>query len=448
MNQLEEIPRWKQQKALGMSTLAFATCFAVWTIFSIIGVRLQDELGLNDTQFGLLVGTPILTGSISRIFLGIWTDQYGGRVIFPVVMIFAAVATYLLSNVNSYGVMLVAALGVGLAGGAFAVGVAYVSKWYPKSQQGTALGIFGVGNIGTAVTTFVAPFVLVAFGWQVVAQSWAAVLAVMAVIFWLTAEDDPELKARRLRGEKPKGLAHQLKPLQKIQVWRFSIYYFFAFGGMVALGLWLPRYLIDVYGLDIQTAGMLTVFYVIPASLFRALGGYLSDTYGARAVLYLTFGASIVCTFILSYPDTDYVIHGIEGPITFSTGTGLVPFITIIWVLGFSMGLSMAAVFKHIPVYYADHVGAVGGAVGMVGGLGGFVLPIAFGAMNDLTGIWTSCFMLLFGVVAVSLLWMHVAIRRMEQAALPERMPELPELRQMAVTPTRPRNIDGTESDA
>jgi len=434
MNQPEEIPRSKQKKALGMSTLAFATCFAVWTIFSIIGVRLQDELGLNDTQFGLLLGTPILTGSISRIFLGIWTDQYGGRIVCSLVMISAAVATYLLSLANSYAILLVAALGVGLAGGSFAVGVAYVSKWYPKSVQGTALGIFGVGNVGTAVTTFLAPFVLIAFGWQAVAQIWAAVLAAMAVIFWFTVEDEPELKARKLRGDKPKGLIYQLEPLKKIQVWRFSIYYFFAFGGMVALGLWLPRYFIDVYGLDIQTAGMLTVLYVIPASLFRAYGGHLSDKYGARAVLYMTFGASIVCTFILSYPNTDYVVHGIEGPIAFSIGTNLVAFVTIIWVLGFAMGLSMAAVFKHIPVYYADHVGAVGGAVGMVGGLGGFFLPIAFGAMNDLTGIWTSCFMLLFGIVTVSLLWMHLAIRRMEQAALPARMPELPQLPKIGET--------------
>ena len=147
MNQLEGIPRSKQNKALGMSTLAFAVCFAVWTIFSIIGLRLRDELGLNDTQFGLMVGTPILTGSISRIFLGIWTDQYGGRIVFFLVMIFAALATYLLTFADTYAMVLLAGLGVGLAGGSFAVGVAYVSKWYPKSRQGTALGIFGVGNV-------------------------------------------------------------------------------------------------------------------------------------------------------------------------------------------------------------------------------------------------------------------------------------------------------------
>ena len=198
------------------------------------------------------------------------------------------------------------------------------------------------------------------------------------------------------------------------RVWRFALYYFFVFGAFVALALWLPRYLIGVYGLDIKTAGMLAAAYSVPASLFRAYGGHLSDKFGARKVMYITFGVSLVCLFMLAYPNTDYVIHGIRGDITFSTSMGLAPFVVAVFVLGFFMSLGKAAVYKHIPVYYPEHVGSVGGLVGMIGGLGGFVLPIAFGAMNDLTGVWTSCFMLLFLIVAVSLLWMHFAVRNME----------------------------------
>ncbi|MDP6149644.1 MAG: MFS transporter, partial [Gammaproteobacteria bacterium] len=244
-----------------MSTLAFTSCFAVWTIFSIIGVQLKDDLGLNETQFGLLVATPILTGSLSRIFLGIWADQYGGRIVYVAVMITAAFATLLLSFVDTYLLMLLAALSIGLAGGTFAVGVAYVSKWYPKEKQGTALGIFGVGNVGAAVTSFVAPFVLVAFGWETVAQVWAAALIVTAGAFWFLTEDDPEFRARKECGEKSKGIMEQLKPLRHVQVWRFSLYYFFVFGAFVSLALWLPRYFIGVYGLDIKTAGILTSFF-------------------------------------------------------------------------------------------------------------------------------------------------------------------------------------------
>ncbi|MCT8973621.1 MFS transporter [Microbaculum sp. A6E488] len=414
-----------------MSTFAFAVCFAVWTIFSIIGVRIKADLGLNDSQFGLLVATPILTGSLSRIFLGIWTDQYGGRRVFTLVMLASAVAAWLLSTVSTYPMFLVAALGVGLAGGSFAVGVAYISRWYPRELQGTALGIFGVGNVGAAVTNFAAPFVLVAVGWERTAQVYAIVLVITAIIFYLTTKEDPVIVQRRKTGQKPRSTLLELAPLRNLQVWRFALYYFFVFGAFVALALWLPRYLIGVYGLDIKTAGMLAAAYSVPASLFRAYGGHLSDKFGARAVMYWTFGVSLLLTFMLSYPNTDYVIHGINGPITFSTSMGLVPFVVAIFVLGFFMSLGKAAVYKHIPVYYPDHVGAVGGLVGMIGGLGGFVLPIAFGVMNDVTGVWTSSFMLLFAIVGVSLLWMHFAIRRMERGALETELGALPEFPEM-----------------
>jgi NNP family nitrate/nitrite transporter-like MFS transporter len=420
--------------ALGMSTLAFTVCFAVWTIFSIIGIQIKKDLGLTDTQFGLLVGTPILTGSLIRLILGIWADQYGGRVVYVGVMIAAAVATWLLTFAYDYTTFLLAALGVGIAGGSFAVGIAYVSRWYDAGKQGTALGIFGAGNVGAAVTKFVAPFVMVAYGWKAVADVWAIALVVIAVVFWFTTKDDPQVAARRKSGAKPEPISAMLQPLRNIQVWRFALYYFFVFGGFVALALWLPRYLIGVYGLDITTAGMIGAAYSVPASLFRVYGGILSDKFGARRVMYWTFGVSVAACFVMSYPPTQYVVKGITGPISFTLEMGLVPFTVVAFVLGFFMSLGKAAVYKHIPVYYPKHVGAVGGVVGLVGGLGGFVLPIAFGALNDLTGIWTSCFMLMFLVAAVSLVWMHVSIRIMERNVAGEalaRLPELPEMQEI-----------------
>jgi NNP family nitrate/nitrite transporter-like MFS transporter len=185
----------------------------------------------------------------------------------------------------------------------------------------------------------------------------------------------------------------------------------------VALALWLPRYLIGVYGFDITTAGMIGAAYSIPASIFRAYGGVLSDRLGARAVLYWTFVVSAVCCAVLALPTTDYTVRGINGPIAFHFEIGWLAFIAIAFVLGFFMAIGKAAVYKHIPVYYPDSVGAVGGLVGMIGGLGGFILPIAFGALNDLTGVWSSCFMLLFVLVAGSFAWMHLAIRRMNRQA-------------------------------
>lgn len=420
MHDLDGITSGQQTKSLAVSTIAFTVCFAVWTIFSIIGIKIKQNLGLSDSQFGLLVATPILTGSLSRIFLGIWTDQFGGRVVFFCLMLTTSIAVWLLSTVSTYEMYLAAALGVGLAGGSFAVGIAYVSRWYESSKQGTALGIFGMGNVGAAITNFGAPFLLIAYGWENVAKIYAVILFVMAIIFWFTTEEDPVTKARKERGEKVRPALMQMEPLKHARVWRFATYYFFVFGGYVALALWLPRYYMGVYGLEIQTAGMLAAAYALPGSVFRALGGWLSDKIGARKVMYLTFIGCLSCLFFLSYPATEYLVHGIEGPIKFSIAIGLVPFVIITILLGFFMSLGKAAVYKHIPVYYPDHVGSVGGLVGLIGGLGGFILPISFGLMNDVIGVWTSCFMLMFAIVAISLVWMHIAIIISDKRLHPE----------------------------
>ena len=434
MLQGSQVPKADQNRALALSTIAFTACFAVWTIFSIIGVAIKKELSLSEFEFGLLVATPILTGSLTRLFLGVWTEKYGGRLVFSGQMILAGMATWALTWASSYEMYLLAALGIGLAGGSFIIGVAYVSRWYPLGKQGTALGIFGAGNVGAAVTKFVAPFVMVAYGWQGVAQAWAVGLMLMGVLFFIFAKDDPELVARRKSGLKFPSLKEQFAPLAKLQVWRFSLYYFFVFGAFVALALWMPNYLIEVYGVDIKTAGMSAAMFSLSASVFRAYGGHLSDRFGARTVMYWTFGFSLLFLFMLSYPPTDYVIQGKDGPIQFSTQMGQWPFVATLFALGFFMSLGKAAVFKHIPVYYPNHVGSVGGLVGMIGGLGGFILPITFGAMLDLTGIYTSCFALLFVLVAIALAWMHVSIRLMERkahgAAL-DRLPDLPEMQEI-----------------
>ncbi|OWV83599.1 MFS transporter [Rhizobium sp. R72] len=396
-------------KALWMSTIAFTLCFAVWTIFAIIGIRIKQELGLNEAEFGLLVGTPVLTGSLVRIVLGIWTSRYGGRLVYTLTMLAAAVATFLLSYAHTYTQMLIAGLGVGLAGGSFAVGVAYVSPFFPAQKQGTALGIFGAGNVGAAVTKFAAPFVLIAWGWQAVAQIWAVGLALMAIVFWFTTTDDPAFRLRREGKLASKSLAQEFAPLKNVQVWRFSLYYFFAFGGFVALSLWLPRYLVGVYGFNLEVAGMVAAAYSIPGSIFRAFGGVVSDKKGARSVMYVMFAVAAVATLILSLPAA-----GSGAAIGITPGV----FIVVIFALGFVMSLGKAAVYKHIPAYYPESVGAVGGIVGMMGGLGGFILPIAFGLLKDMTGLWSSCFMLLFAIVVISLIWMHLSVKQLDRQGL------------------------------
>ena len=434
MHALDGVTRSDQYRALGLSTFAFTVCFAVWTIFSIIGVRIKGELGLSDTDFGLLVATPVLTGSVSRIFLGVWTEQFGGRIMFPLQMLVTAVAVWLLTSVHTFEIFLLAALGLGLAGGSFIVGVAYVSQWFEKEHQGTALGIFGAGNVGAAVTNFAAPFLVVALGWEGTARVYAIVLAATAVLFFLLSKDDPAQSARKKTGAKAVTAAEQLTPLKNIQVWRFATYYFFVFGGFVALASFLPRYYVGAYNLELTTAGVFAGLYSLPGSVFRALGGWMSDKWGARFVMYLTFIVSLAVLFILSYPQTSYTVSGINSPINFQFGISVTVFVALTVVLGFMMSLGKAAVYKHIPVYYPHHVGAVGGLVGMIGGLGGFFLPIAFGILLDVTGVWTAPFMLMFLLVAVSSVWMHVAIRRMEK----RRHPALEQELYLSDTPDQP----------
>jgi NNP family nitrate/nitrite transporter-like MFS transporter len=443
MHQHIAVTEGQRRLALGASTIAFTACFAVWTIFSIIGIRIQKELGLSDTEFGLLVGTPILSGAVSRLFIGILADRFGGRKVMALVMLTAAAAAFLLSYSRTYPQFLLSALFMGVAGGSFAAGVAYVARWYPKERTGTALGIFGMGTLGAAITN-AASFLMVALGWVAVARMWAVALAAVAVAFYLFTRDDPIARSKG-RGAAQSSFAAQLAPLARLQVWRFAIYYAFVFGAFVALALWLPRYYIGAYGLKVGMAGLLATAFSLPGSVFRAVGGWLSDKFGARTIMYWTFGVSIVATFLLSYPTTHYIVQGIEGPVEFTLAMGIVPFAMLTFVLGMFMSFGMAAVYKHIPVYYPDNVGSVGGLVGMIGGLGGFALPIAFGAMADLTGVWTSCFMLLFALVSGAMLWMHLAIRRMERRNLPELrgLPQLPEMeglgaRAVAVTPQPP----------
>ena len=272
-----------------------------------------------------------------------------------------------------------------------------------------------MGNVGAAITNFAAPFRVVALGWEGTAKVYAVALAITAVLFYVFAKPDPEHQRRQSLGKKPVSVAEQLAPLKNMQVWRFSVYYFFVFGAFVALASFLPRYYVGAYGVELTTAGILAGLYSLPGSVFRAVRGWMSDKWGARFVTYMTFAVSLMVLFLMSYPGSHYIVQGINGAIEFDIRVSLGLFVTLSIILGFVMSLGKAAVYKHIPHYYPNHVGSVGGLVGMIGGLGGFILPIAFGILLDATGIWTAPFMLLFVLVAVSTLWMHAAIRKIER---------------------------------
>lgn len=489
---------------LTANTLAFTACFAVWMMNGVL-VTFLDASGimeLSKPQIGWLLGAPVLTGALLRLPAGILTDRYGGRPIFAGVMVVSAAAAFLTSFADGFWGLLLGSLGFGVAGSSFAVGVAYTSVWVGQRRQGTALGIFGAGNMGAALTALVAPSLLAWLtfdgtaleGWRGMPRIYAAALLATAVLFWLVTTN------RRAADAAERNLAQRLEPLRHIRVWRFGLYYFFAFGGFVALAQWLIPYYVNMYSMSLITAGLMASIFALPSAVVRALGGWLSDVFTARTVMYWSLGSSLVLLALLFPPRMDIQTPGPgimaagagvvtavsdsmiiagearyqltdaaetvrirlgppdgaqQGISVFPTGALLhepvvkagdtvvqgqllargithIYFQANVWIfsgfiflLAIAMGCASAAVFTHIPRYFPQNVGVVGGLVGVIGALGGFVNPIIFGYLLEAIGIWTTCWMYLFLVALCSLLWMHLVIRRMRREPAPGLIPQL-----------------------
>ena len=392
----------KQWSVAIMSTIAFTVCFAIWMMFGVIGIPIKKALDLNATQFGILTATPVLTGSLIRVPLGMWTDRYGGRIVLFCLMVSTVIPIWLIGYATEYWQFLVLGLFVGLAGGSFSVGTPYVARWFDRGQQGLAMGVFGAGNSGAAVNKFVAPALVVAFGWTLVPQVYAVAMAVTAIAFWLFTYSDP-------RHLVPSHITwrEQIAAMRDPKVWKYCQYYSIVFGGYVALALWMVQYYVGEFGLDIRVAALLAACFSLPGGVLRAVGGWLSDKYGAHKITWWVLWVSWICLFLLSYPPTTYTIQGINGPITFDLRLNVYTFTALMFVLGVAWAFGKASVFKYIADDYPHNIGTISGVVGLAGGLGGFVLPIMFGALLDLTGIRSTAFMLMYGVVWVSLIWMY-----------------------------------------
>ena len=408
----------KANSVLASSTLAFTVCFTIWMMFGVIGIPIKAILHLNETQFGLLTAMPVLTGSLIRVPLGIWTDRFGGRVVLFLLMISTVIPIYLISYATEYWHFLVLGLFVGLAGGSFSVGTPYVARWFKKERQGLAMGIFGAGNSGAAVNKFIAPVLIAAAGWTLVPKVYALMMLCAALIFWVFSATDSDHNVKS-----SVSFIAQLHLLKDPKVWRYCQYYSVVFGGYVGLSLWMVKYYITEYGFDIKSAALLAACFSLPGGVLRAFGGWLADKYGAYKVTWAVMWVCWVAFFMLSYPQTDFSIKTVTGMQTFHLGLTPVTFTILLFVVGIAMAVGKASVFKFISNDYSHNIGAVSGVVGLAGGLGGFILPIMFGAMVDLTGVRSSCFMLLYGTVCVSLVWMHFQFRRegilSAQAALP-----------------------------
>lgn len=390
-------------RALLFATLAFAACFSVWTLYAVMGITLQVQLNLTATEYGVLLAAPIFTGAILRLPLGMLADKLSARLLWLVQMLAVVPALLLLPLANSYSSYLLLGLWFGISGVSFSLGVRYVSQWFASSSQGRALGLFGVGNAGVAITFVLVPLAIEYVGWHWVGPIYGTGLLLITVLFALLAPKEPTQDT----AARPALSLRQLST--DARIWRFSLYYYFVFGSFLALLLWLPQYYMQAYRMDVQQAMAFTLFFAATSSMVRALGGWFADRYGGRAVNWSVFWVCIVCLFFLSYPPTTLIIHGLEKDVQLEIAMNVWWFTLLIFIIGVAQGFGRASVYKVIHDYYPHHMGSAGGFVAAIGALGGCTLPIMFGVAQDVLGIVTGCFMILYGVLALCMITMFFA---------------------------------------
>ncbi len=477
----------KSHLMLFFNTVAFTVCFAVWMLNGVLITFLTSNqlYEWGPITVGWLMGIPVLTGAIFRLPAGILTDKYGGKYTYTILLFLCAIPMYLLSFADSTFSFMLCSFGFGLSGTSFSIGIAFSSVWYPKKNQGFALGIFGAGNAGAALTSAFAPTLLNMFtkngtyleGWRMLPKFYTALLIIMGILFLIFTENKKPKTSN-------KSIVVMLEPLSNIRVWRLGIYYFLVFGCFVAFANWLVPYFVNVYFVSLTLAGMLAASFSFPSGVIRALGGYLSDLFGARSIMYWVLGLSVCLSFFLIIPrmeiysagrgimskfdgivehvsDTQLIVNGFSYNIkqksvltNFDASLMILPsqdswhevlvkegdhvskkqllakgitriffqanmwiFAVLVILLGSIWGIGKAAVYKHIPDYFPEQVGVVGGMVGVLGGLGGFLCPIIFGYCLDYTGLWTSCWVFMFLLSLICLIWMHFVIKKLDKEA-------------------------------
>ena len=389
-------PRPGAYRALFLATLAFALCFAVWGLVSPLATQFQELYELSSTQISIVIATPVILGSLFRIPIGFLTDRFGGRVVFAALMLVLVVPVLFIGLLGgSFGGLLFWGFFLGLAGSSFAVGVPFVNKWFPPHMQGLVLGVYGMGNIGSAIAAYAAPAIAAFYGWQWAFWVFIVPLVAMAAVFWLLGRDAPST------GPRPSVTAGISLFRREAMPWVLSLFYFLTFGGFVALGIYLPKLLVDLFGFTPTGAGLRAAGFVVLATLTRPIGGWLADRIGGSLTLTAVF---------LILPITALVM-------SLQSGLGLFR----VAVLGTAvlLGIGNGAVFKLVAEYYPGKTGAVTGVVGAAGGLGGFFPPLVLGVVRDATGSYAVGFVLL-ALFAVGCLLVNLLFVRRRPAGAPE----------------------------
>lgn len=384
---------------LALATLAFAVAFIAWSLVSPLAPQIQKDFNLDNTATSFLIAVPVILGSLLRIPMGILTDRFGGRKVFTGLLLFTLLPVAFMGFANSFWTYIFGGLFLGAAGASFAVGVPFVNRWFTPDKQGMALGIYGMGNIGTAVALFSMPALTTFFGARSGAFWFYLVpVAAMAALFWLFARDMPGLV-------KPKSLGDSLAVLRnEPKAWMLSLFYFLTFGGFVAFGNYLPKLLIDWFHMDKGEAGLKAAGFTVVATLARPLGGWLADKFGGSTVLTGVFSLGPLGALALAWVATNPDL----GPAT-----------VFFLVTAAGLGLGNGAVFKLVAQYFPKNTGLITGIAGCAGGLGGFFPPLVMGAVKDLTHTYTLGFVLLAVFAGICLAILPILRRQQAPAATP-----------------------------
>jgi NNP family nitrate/nitrite transporter-like MFS transporter len=358
-------------KALFLSTTAFAVSFAVWGLIAALAPTFTQLYNLSATQKSVMIAVPVLLGSIGRIFAGMLADKFGGRKVMAALLVFSAVPAIAIGFSTSFTQLVIFGLFLGIAGTTFPVGVGFTSRWFAQEKQGTALGVYGMGNIGQSIAVFFAPVLALAIGdWRTVFFIFAAVTLIWGIVFYFLAANDTTTA-------RPRSLAEMVQPLRTSKTaWILSLFYFLTFGGFVALALYMPTFLREIFNLTPTDAGARTAGFVVLATLMRPVGGILADRIGGAKVLIVVFIAIAILSLLLSLTTIALFTIGALG-------------------CAAALGLGNGAVFKLVPQYFPKETGTVTGLVGAFGGLGGFFPPLELGLVKDWTGSYTFGFVLL-----------------------------------------------------
>ncbi|MDO3412353.1 nitrate/nitrite transporter [Saccharibacillus sp. CPCC 101409] len=370
---------------LPLQTLNLTVGFMVWVIISSLMPFIKEDIAIPADRLAIVTAIPVVLGSVLRIPLGYYANIIGARLIFLFSFVLLLFPVYYISVAQSMTALIIGGLFLGVGGAVFSVGVTSLPKYYPAQKHGFVNGMYGMGNIGTALSTFGAPLIATQFGWQTAVKSYLILLAVFIVLNFLLG-DRREVKVKTPIVEQIKGIYKNPK------LWMVSLFYFITFGSFVAFTVYLPNFLVTNFGLEKVDAGMRTAGFIAVATFFRPVGGWLADRFKPLILLGGTFAIYTIAAILLAFSPS------------------LTPYTIGCLAIAFSAGLGNGIIFKLVPFYFQQQAGIANGIVSMMGGLGGFFPPIMLAAIHGATGQYSIGFMLLSQVALASMVlvfWLY-----------------------------------------